>query len=252
MVLVGCVELHFHLLPGIDDGPSSMAESVELAAAAVADGTRLVVATPHVHPAHVTDPQVIAECARGLSDRLAAEHVDLEVRPGGELSHLMVGHLSQHDLELIAQGPAARPWLLLETPFEGADADFAQAADELRGRGFALVIAHPERARPTPESAATIEGELALGSVPQVTAAALTGDYGPTARDGALLFLGDGSPAVIASDAHGHRAGRMPGLSAAITELRRLGHPDPSRHVTTNPRALLTHGLAPRATNRVA
>ncbi len=249
---VDYVELHFHLLAGIDDGPSSMAESVELAAAAVVDGTRLVLATPHVHPEHVTDPRLISERVRELADRLARERVDLEVRAGGELSHLMVGQVLQRDLELIAQGPTARRWLLLETPVEGAGADFAVAADELRRRGFGLVIAHPERARATPESTATIRRELALGSVPQVTAAALTGDYGPAARTAALAFLRDGSPAVIASDAHGRRAGRMPGLSAATTELRRLGQPDPSRHVSATPRALLTHGLAPRATDRAA
>jgi protein-tyrosine phosphatase len=246
------VELHFHLLPGIDDGPSSIPESVELAAAAVADGTRLVLATPHVHPAHVTDPGVIGERVRELSHRLAAEHVELEVRAGGELSHLMVGRLSQDELDLIAQGPAARRWVLLETPFEGAEKDFAEAANELRQRGFALVIAHPERARPTPESAATIQRELALGSVLQLTAASLTGDYGPEARAAALESLRESATAVIASDAHGRRAGRMPALSAALAELRRVGHPDPSRHVKSNPRALLTHGLVSRTTDRVA
>jgi protein-tyrosine phosphatase len=188
------VELHFHLLPGIDDGPSSTPESVELAAAAVADGTRLVLATPHVHPAHVTDPGAIGERVRELSHRLAAEHVELEVRAGGELSHLMVGRLSQDELDLIAQGPAARRWVLLETPFEGAEKDFAEAANELR----------------------------------------------------------ESATAVIASDAHGRRAGRMPALSAALAELRRVGHPDPSRHVKSNPRALLTHGLVSRTTDRVA
>lgn len=252
MSSVDHVELHFHLLPGIDDGPSSMAESVELAAAAVADGTRLVVATPHVHPAHVTDPRVIGQPVRELSERLAAERVELEVRPGGELSHLMVGRVSQHNLELIAHGPAGRRWLLLETPFEGADADFAQAADELHQRGFALVLAHPERARHTPESAATLNRLLGLGSVPQLTAAALTGEYGSTARAAALALLRDGSPAVIASDAHGRRVGRMPALSAAVAELQRVGHPDPSRYVNANPWALLTDGLASGASERAA
>jgi protein-tyrosine phosphatase len=241
---VGFVELHFHLLPDIDDGPSSMAESVELAAAAVADGTQLVVATPHIHPAHVTDPGVIGECVRELADHLTAQHVELEVRPGGELSHLMVGQLSQHELELIAHGPATRRWLLLETPFEGAEQDFAQAADELHRRGFGLVLAHPERARPTPESASTIQRELGLGSVLQMTAASLTGGYGADARAAALQLLRNASAGVIASDAHGRQAGRMPGVSDAIAELRRLGHPDPTRHVKSNPRALLTDGLA--------
>jgi protein-tyrosine phosphatase len=64
------VELHFHLLAGVDDGPRSLEESVDLAAAAVADGTRLVIATPHVHPAHVTDLTLIGERVRELADRM--------------------------------------------------------------------------------------------------------------------------------------------------------------------------------------
>jgi protein-tyrosine phosphatase len=164
----------------------------------------------------------------------------------------MVGQISQADLELIAHGPPARRWLLLETPFDGAVGDFADAADELRQRGFGVVIAHPERARGTPESAATIRRELALGSAPQLTAAALTGGYGPDARTAALALLRDSSPAVIASDAHGRRAGRMPGLGAAIKELRRLGFSDPGRHVATTPHSLLKYGLEPRARNLAA
>jgi protein-tyrosine phosphatase len=227
-----------------------MEESVELAAAAVADGTRMVVATPHVHPSHVTDPVAIGHRVRELSDRLAKEHVELEVRAGGELSHLMVGQLSQKELELIAHGPPARRWLLLEAPFEDLDNDFAGAADELRRRGFALVIAHPERARLA--SAATIQRELALGSVLQLTAASLTGEYGMDARSAALKWMRISSSLVIASDAHGRRAGRMPGLSAATTELLQLGHRDPSRYVRTNPLALLTIGLAAGNTDRAA
>ena len=54
-------EVHFHLLPGIDDGPSSIEESIALAVAAAAEGTRTIVATPHVHPQHVTDPSTLPD-----------------------------------------------------------------------------------------------------------------------------------------------------------------------------------------------
>jgi protein-tyrosine phosphatase len=249
---VGHVELHFHLLAGIDDGPATLDESVELAAAAVADGTGIVVATPHVHPEHVTDPELIRDRARELVARLARERIGLEVCAGGELSHLMVGRLSGRELELIAHGPAGRRWLLLETPFDGADGDFADAADELRGRGFGLVIAHPERARQTPETAATIRRELAVGSTVQITAAALSGGYGPAARKAAVTLLAEQPSAIISSDAHGPRAGRMPGLTAALAELRRLGDFEPVRRVDATPRTLLEHGIVARADPRAA
>jgi tyrosine-protein phosphatase YwqE len=117
-------ELHFHLLPGVDDGPVSVEDSLELAAAAVRDGTRTVVATPHVHPEHITDPLEIPTRVRALGVHLARERIELAVRPGGELAHSMVARLSQRELEAIASflglcGEAASTaaWrLLLATP----------------------------------------------------------------------------------------------------------------------------------------
>ncbi|MBV9715250.1 MAG: hypothetical protein JOZ64_07735, partial [Solirubrobacterales bacterium] len=139
-------ELHFHLLPGVDDGPASVEESIALAAAALADGTGTIVATPHVHRLHVTDPSEIRGRVDELAACLRAEGLRLELRPGGELADDMVGRLSQRQLESIAHGPPGRRWVLLEAPFRGMDENFRAAADELRERGFAALVAHPERA----------------------------------------------------------------------------------------------------------
>src|ERR1700728_5295653 len=111
-------ELHFHLLPGLEDGPRTLEESLALARAAVAEGTGIVVATPHVHPSHVTDPAEIHERVQMLAGHLRAEEIELRVHRGGELEHSMVERLSQRDLELIAQGPRDRRWLLLEAAFD--------------------------------------------------------------------------------------------------------------------------------------
>ena len=107
---MGFVELHFHLLPAVDDGPSSIEESVALAAAAVADGTRTVVATPHVHAQHVTDPGEIPARVRELAEALRRQRVGLAVLPGGEVAHEIVERLTQRQLEAIAHGPASRRW----------------------------------------------------------------------------------------------------------------------------------------------
>ena len=101
-------EIHFHLLPGVDDGPPSVEQSLELAQLAVADGTRTIVVTPHVHPLHVTDPSEIPARVSELDARLRAARIPAEVLAGGELAVDMVGRLRQPELELIAQGPAGR------------------------------------------------------------------------------------------------------------------------------------------------
>ena len=247
-------ELHFHLLPGIDDGPSSIAESVALAAAAAAEGTRTIVTTPHVHPSCDTDVSTLPDRVEEIRARLAAERIPIEVLCGAELAHYMVPRLSAVDLETIAQGPAGRRWLLLEAPLSGLDATYTAAADELRERGFGVVVAHPERALGADETGwragadetgwRAVEHELAAGSALQINAWSVAGLYGERKRTMALTFLRRAARAVIASDAHG--GARMPALGLALDALATEGVGDPRRFVDAGPHALLAHGLAAR------
>ncbi len=77
------IDLHTHVLPGIDDGPETIEGSLELARAAAADGTRVMVATPHVNWHHHNDAETIARLTTELNERLSAEGVALEIRTGG-------------------------------------------------------------------------------------------------------------------------------------------------------------------------
>jgi protein-tyrosine phosphatase len=236
-------ELHFHLLPGIDDGPKSMDESIELAAAAGAEGTETIVTTPHVHPQFVTDPSTLPERVREVAAKLLARRIRIDVRCGGELAQEMVPRLSQRELETIAQGPPGRRWLLLEAPLAGIDRAYTAAADELRERGFAVVVAHPERAlRWSDAGWETLEHELSVGSVVQINAWSVAGLYGEMVRATALWLLRTAPAAVIASDAHG--SSRMPALRLALDALASARFPDPERLVHTIPHGLLEHGLA--------
>lgn len=240
---MGWVELHFHLLPGIDDGPRSVEESIALAHAAVEDGTETVVATPHVNERCVTDPSEIPERTRELAERCARERVRLDVLPGGEVAHGMVEKLSDRQLAAIAQGPESNRWLLLEAPFRGLDESYTAAADELRERGFAVVVGHPERARMTSRSATALQHELAAGSGLQLNAWSFAGLNGEEARTAAFRLV-HGPRVAIASDAHS--ADRGPAIRLGIDALRRFGYRDPHRLAGANPRALLEDGLAVR------
>ena len=236
-------ELHFHLLPGIDDGPKSMEESIELAAAAAAEGTETIVTTPHVHPQFVTDPSTLPERVREVAAKLVARRIRIDIRCGGELAQEMVPRLTQRELETISHGPAGRKWLLLEAPLDGIDRAYTAAADELRERGFAVVVAHPERAlRWSDVGWETLEHELDLGSVVQINAWSVAGLYGEMVRATALWLLRTAPQAVIASDAHG--GARMPALGLALDALAAARLPDPERLLNAVPRGLLEHGLA--------
>jgi protein-tyrosine phosphatase len=207
-------EIHFHLLPGLDDGPPSIEASVELARAAAAEGTRTIVATPHVHRFYPIDVSSLPERVRHVAGRLRAERIPVEVLCGGELAPEMVARLTQPELELIAQGPPDNRWLLLEAPFSGLDDAFAAAADELRVRGFGVVVAHPERSlRNLQSDWRVLEHELRAGSAIQLTAWSLAGLYGERARAYALRLLHAAPLVAVASDAHGPE--RMPSLRLA-------------------------------------
>src|SRR5437588_208159 len=95
------VEIHFHILAGVDDGPETIEESVELARVAAREGTGTIVATPHVRPDVPTDVHELAERRRELSARLAQERIAIDLVTGAELGHMMVPRLHQEDLEAI-------------------------------------------------------------------------------------------------------------------------------------------------------
>ena len=243
-------ELHFHLLPGVDDGPADMAESVELARLAVADGTSLITVTPHVRD--LLRRGILDEVpARvdAVAAALARAGVPLEVRTGGELAHDDVALLGDRELEAIAQGPRDARWVLLEAPLFGGDLDGFQAATaEVRARGFGTLIGHPERCAPLMESPGALAGELRAGARLQVNGSSLTGRHGAEAREWGVELLRSGRADVIASDAH--RPSRPSVLSAALDALGGVAHAEAL--VSANPRALLRHGIAAPSVARAA
>jgi protein-tyrosine phosphatase len=235
-------ELHFHLLPGIDDGPASIEDSVELARMAAIEGTDTIVATPHVSSFYPTDVSTLPERVREVENRLRKRRVPVKVRCGGELAPEMVARLSQAELETIAHGPSGHRWLLLEAPLTGFDDAFAQAAVELRERGFGIVVAHPERSVGRLESGwPLLDRELRAGSALQLNAWSLAGLNGERARSDALRLVHAAPLVAIASDAHG--PDRAPALRLALSVLAGIGESSPLDFVAATPRALLDRGI---------
>ncbi|HEX8103674.1 MAG TPA: CpsB/CapC family capsule biosynthesis tyrosine phosphatase [Solirubrobacteraceae bacterium] len=240
-------ELHFHILPGVDDGPRTVEESLELAAMARDDGTTTIVATPHVHSIWLPE---LAERVDALRGHLAEAGLALELRCGGELAFDDLPELSDASLELIAHGPPGDRWVLLEAPLRhtGARAeDFTAAAGELRSRGFGVLIAHPERSPALMAGGlGVVRAELEAGSVLLLNATSLLGRHGKDAQELALSLATSSLAAAVASDAH--RPTRGPVLGRALAALLEGGVEAAAAHdmVDTAPRALLEGGLAAR------
>ena len=242
------VEIHFHALPGVDDGPETMEESLALLRAAAADGTGTVVVTPHVRGDFVTEVAELGPRLRELDAAAAAAGLSIDLRQGGELGHDMVGRLGQRELEELAQGPPGSRWLLVETPFEPLDALFHAATDELRDRGFGVVIGHPERsADATFFGSSGLRRELDRGALAQVNAQSITGEHGRAARDAAFELIRTGLVHAVSSDAHGPI--RPPLLGEARARLLDAGVTlGLCRALTfSGPRHLLARGIGSRA-----
>lgn len=247
------VDLHLHLLPGVDDGPADEAASLVHAARMVAEGVHEATVTPHIaHPWFPGfDPATIAERTRLLQRALDREGLALRLRTGGELHPDAAADLDASVLELVAQGPAGARWVLLEVPFAGVDVAFAETAARIRAKGFGLVIAHPERAEGLLSGVgiAILRRELEQGSVLQVNVCSLLGMHGDEARDAARRLVRSGLAYVLASDGHGGARGHT--LAAGLAAAQAIGASELQSWQLTqaNPRFLLRHGL-PKAAPR--
>ena len=242
----GRAEIHFHILPGVDDGPATMEDSLELARLAVRDGTRTVVATPHVRGDFFTDVHELPQRVRELNARLRLEGIPLDVIQGAELGPDLVGTLDARRLEQVATGPDGARWVLLEPPFTSL-AGALDAAAELRARGYTVVLAHPERSAGVLTSGCKLlREELAAGSLAQISASSLLGHHGPDAQVAARHLIEMRCAHFLASDAHSPK--RPPSLGVAMDVLLAHGRTfaEVRRLVETAPRDLVAHGAPQR------
>ncbi len=236
------VDLHSHLLPGIDDGATTMADAVAHAWRLHADGVRDLVCTPHVK--HASFPRValdeLAARVRATQRAIDAAGPAVRLHPGGELAHPDALVLAPAELDLIAQGPDGARWLLLECPFAGIHDDFLAAAERLSDLGYGLLLAHPERAATGLERLRPL---LEDGVLLQVNVSSLLGGHGARAREAAERLIRHGLAHCLASDAH--PGTREDTLRAGHAALRRAGATDvqAARLTRANPRFLLREGI---------
>lgn len=233
------IDLHCHLLPGIDDGPVTLEDSIELARALATDGVGVVAATPHVRPDHpeVVPGELAGRCAE-LREALVTYGIALEVVPGGELDLARGLEASDDELRLVSFGQRG-DYLLVETPYGGLSSLFERQLFEFELRGFRVVLAHPERNPTFQEDPDRLSTLVSRGVLLQVTAGSLLrrDRRSPTTRM-ARALVGRGLAHVLASDAHGPSISRPP-MSHGLQVARDLAGARADRMVTDTPAAIL-------------
>jgi protein-tyrosine phosphatase len=204
------VDIHSHILPGLDDGAQTIEESLEMLAIAAASGTTDIVATPHANGQFRFDPERVRQLFQDLSAR---KTVSIRVHVGCDF------HLNYDNLVNAIENPARytinnHQYLMLELPDLIAFAAVKKAISQLIGAGIIPVITHPERNRSLQPALGELERWIAEGARVQVTAQSLLGRFGPAAQDAADWLMNGNHVHFIASDAH-DCADRTPDLSEA-------------------------------------
>lgn len=209
------IDLHTHVLPGIDDGPGTLAGSVAVAEVAAHAGTRTLVATPHLRADHPTvRPRELADRARELTEHLRGRGLPVEVLPGAEVDLGKAAELPDDELVLATLAGNGSD-LLLETPYGPLPVDFVDRLHALVERGFRLTLAHPERSL-TVQAQPDVVGPLVeRGVLVQLTASSLAG-RGPSGAV-ARTLLERAWAHVLASDAHALDR-RPPDLGARLRQ----------------------------------
>jgi protein-tyrosine phosphatase len=209
------IDLHTHILPGLDDGPETMEGSLALARAAVAAGTTVMAATPHVDHVWEVDPEDVAPLVGRVREALEDAGIALEVVAGAEVSLTRWQDLDPERRDLARLGDG--PYVLLECPHDPIDPDFAERVFELRLRGEQILLAHPERCVLFQREPERLRQLADAGVLNAITAGSVTGTFGRTVRRVTIAILADGLAHALVSDAHDNRR-RPPGLKTAIDE----------------------------------
>jgi len=210
------IDLHCHILPGVDDGSLDLADSLGLARQAVNDGIEQVCATPHIRHDHDVRIEQIAGRVEELNRALRDEGLPVEVLQGGEVAETAVEALSEEELGHVALGGGR--WILLE-PAPGPLSDTLIArVGHLAERGHRTLIAHPER-HLSADMYKRIAALIVEGALVQATA-----DFFLRERfaDGMRMLAEQGLVHVLSSDAHSSHGGRPLHMGEAFERLAEI------------------------------
>ena len=239
----GFVDIHCHLLPGLDDGPANWDQTLAMARAAVANGAIWVVATPHQRGRHANNTReaiqrVLEEARRQLEDW----QIPLQLLPGADvrIDEALIDDLRDGAVQTIADGR----YLLLELPH---DVYFPVDGilKEMRSLGITGILTHPERNHAIIRRPELLEEVIRGGALVQLTAGSITGAFGAVVRRFSEELLLSGKVHVVATDAHGCH-GRPPNLDEAHRQIARLVGREAADILCRRNPARIVLGLSPQ------
>lgn len=207
------IDLHHHLLPGLDDGAKDLSISIAMAQAAAADGITHIVCTPHASSRYPFDPALVNERFNELREALAREFVSVTLGLGCDF------HINYDNVQDALANPKKysinqTEYLLIELPDLAFPPNMGEILHELRVAGMTPILTHPERNPILQRDPDRLAEWMRHGLLTQVTASSVTGDMGRTAQKMAHRLLADRWVHFLATDAHNMKY-RPPRMSEA-------------------------------------
>ncbi|MEN6350064.1 MAG: CpsB/CapC family capsule biosynthesis tyrosine phosphatase [Syntrophomonas sp.] len=242
------IDIHAHILPGLDDGARNLEESLEMARLAVNDGIKYLFATPHVVKGlYENKKDDIIKAVHELQQKLDDEQISLTIIPGAEIriADDLPSRLDRGELLTLDNKDK---YLLIDLPI-GVFPDYtSEVLFQIQLRGITPILAHPERNTIIAADSSILNKLVYRGVLVQITCGSLTGSFGSSVRRNAFRYMQEGMVHVLASDAHSSR-GRTPCLTGAYQTLEKsfgtsfayqLEHVNPGKllkgeQITNNP-----------------
>jgi protein-tyrosine phosphatase len=217
------IDLHCHLLPGIDDGPKSIEESLAMARHAANAGITKIVTTPHITPGRYDNTMAsIQPVFENLKAAIKEQDIPIEISFAAEIRFdpIIIDMVNNDTLPVLGEYEGERI-ILLEFPHSHIPPGSEDLIRWLAERGVRVLIAHPERNGSVLGNIEKITPLIKMGCLLQITAGALTGVFNEDPRECALELLKRGWVSIIASDAHNIHA-RCPDLEPARQQATKI------------------------------
>lgn len=239
------IDLHSHILYGLDDGAQTLEDALEIGRTAAANGTTVIAATPHSPTSvasRVYDAELIVDRAAEVEEHLRAEGIMLRIVPGTEIA------FDPKAVDALRHGlliPYYHTRTVLLEPTYGFPAAFDSVVFALQTSGYRVLLAHPERVAEVHEDPNRLVPLIERGVLMQLTAEALTGQQGERMRRLAETLISHNLVHVIASDAHrpGLRGTALGPARARAASI--IGEAAAGALVETNPAAILADQPVP-------
>lgn len=212
------IDLHSHILPGLDDGAADQAQALEMAHIAQDEGISGIIATPHYMPGSFTDAVRVRveEVVDSLNELCRSDNVDVKIYPGCEIA------ISTEIPDLMSKGLISTlnrsKYLLIELPMTSIPIYVENVIFELELQGLIPIIAHPERNSQIIERPSILAHYMEKGILVQVNAGSITGFYGDRVRRTVIKLVERGMVHFVSSDAHNTRT-RAPLMKRAYADI---------------------------------